>query len=218
LSDELLAKKQTKLAAAIWEQVSADSPLRARAGRYQANMLLWHTGDFGAALKVLEPLAKATTADEATKRTYAQSLILNQKFDEGAAILKSLSGKGLAVNHAAQSGAMARTIEFYITEGDAEAGEAAWETWQEKYPADFLDGYSAVLKVKLMELKKSPEGAANVAEAFARAVPKSSYAPQLLNRASELLEKSDPERSKALRQMLKTRYPEDPLSQDAPNP
>jgi hypothetical protein len=70
-----------------------------------------------------------------------------------------------------------------------------------------------VLRTKLMELRNRPEAAAKVAEAFATAVPMSPYAPQLLDRASKLLATDDPTKSLALRQLLKQKYPEDPLSQ-----
>jgi hypothetical protein len=65
-----------------------------------------------------------------------------------------------------------------------------------------------------MELRKYPQAAAKLAEAFASAQPQSPYAPQLLDRASKLLVAVDPPKSQALRQLLKQKYPEDPLSQN----
>jgi hypothetical protein len=88
-----------------------------------------------------------------------------------------------------------------------------WQRWQERYPEEFLEGYSVVLQARLMELEKVPEAAARLCEAFAKAVPKSSYAPQLLDRASKLLATSNPAKSQALHALLKQKYPEDPLSQ-----
>ena len=117
---------------------------------------------------------------------------------------------------AALSGAMAFSVEAYINSNQAEAGQEAWDQWQAKYPAEFLQGYGVVLETRLMVLRKEPDAAARLAEAFAQAIPTSSYAPQLLDRASRLLGKSNPEKSKALRDLLKQRYPEDPLSQDKP--
>jgi hypothetical protein len=77
-----------------------------------------------------------------------------------------------------------------------------------------MEGYSLLLRVQLMEAKKAP-AAARAAEAFATAVPGSSYSPILLDRASRLLEESDPDKSKSLRLLLQQRYPEDPLAQVA---
>ncbi len=75
------------------------------------------------------------------------------------------------------SGASARTVEFFVTEKDPESGEDAWDRWQAKYPEEFLTGYSAMLRVKLIELRGLPIPAAKVAEAFARAVPQSFVRP-----------------------------------------
>jgi hypothetical protein len=53
-----------------------------------------------------------------------------------------------------------------------------------------------------------------VAEAFARAVPDSTYAPQLLDTAATLIESSDKTKAAGLRELLRSRYPEDPAAQD----
>ena len=104
-------------------------------------------------------------------------------------------------------------IELFIRDKDVESGEEAWETWQLRSPVDFLEGYSVLLSVKLVELRKLTVPAAKVAEAFADAVPGSSYSPKLLDEASRLLKSSDPTKSAELHETLKKRYPEDPLSQ-----
>ena len=86
---------------------------------------------------------------------------------------------------------MARSVEYFLTEKDPQAGADAWEQWQNRFPDSFLEGYSMLLRVKLMDLDHHPEAAAKVAEAFARAVPASSYSPQLLDQASKLLAARD---------------------------
>ncbi len=210
----LSAHDRTAAAMHLWELVGPKSNLQPAAARQYAYLLLWRVGDLEKALKILEPLAKGNK-DQALLRTYAQALILNQRTAEGKEILDSLPDQAPQGQQAALSGALARTIEYYITDGEWESGEEAWETWQAKFPSDFLQGYSVLLRTKLMELKKAPEAAARVSEAFALAVPRSSYAPQLLDRASKLLAQSNPEKSKALRELLKQKYPEDPLSQES---
>jgi hypothetical protein len=195
----------------IWQSVPPDSDLHARASTEMARLLLWRMGDFDTAVRILKPLADA--GDVSMKRSYAQALVLDQKADEGAKILKSLPNGDNWEHHVALSGAMARTIEYYIAERDWAAGEESWERWQASFPADFLEGYSILLRTKLMEIQGDSAAAAKVAEAFSSAIPTSSYAPQLLDRASRLLAATDPAKSAALRQLLKQRYPEDPLSQ-----
>jgi PKD repeat protein len=206
-----VAAGRADAALAIWQGVPVNSPLKPQAAVQIADLLLWRTGDFAGAVRVLQPLAAA--GDAGFARMYGQALILDQKVDQGTKILSSLPPGATADRHAALSGAMARTIEYYITQRDAQAGVAAWERWQALFPADFLEGYSVLLRTRLMEIDGDTGAAAKVAEAFAAAVPNSAYAPQLLDRASRLLATLDPARSNALREILKQKYPEDPLSQ-----
>ena len=169
--------------------------------------------DFPTAVKMLDAMCKAFPSDNALKRAYAHALILDQNATAGKKILESIPSDN-PDRHAALVGALARSIEYYITEKDWQSGQQAWEKWQQQYPADFLEGYSIMLQAKLMEISGTEQAAAKVAEAFALAVPKSSYAPQLLHRASKLLVKTDPARSASLHNLLKQKYPEDPLSQE----
>jgi PKD repeat protein len=213
-TQQLLTRGRAADAVKLWSAVPEKSDLQPAAARQLASLLMWRVGDFARAVKVLEPFVAA--GDASYKRMHAQAVLLGGKADEGRKLLRQLDDATPPVapaQRAALSGASARTIEFYITEGDWEAGEAAWEAWSDRFPADFLEGYSVLLRARLMELNKAPAAAAKLGEAFAEAVPGSSYAPQLLDRASKLLAQADPKKSEALRAALKERYPEDPLSQ-----
>jgi len=216
-TDGLAAEGKFDAAARIWEAASSTRAYQPMAAKRYAELLLWRIGDFPKAVAALDPHLKAHPQDRALRRSYAQALILSGKPAEGARILEMMTAEGPPDQHGALSGAMARTIEYYITEGECEAGANAWEKWQQEYPADFLEGYSVLLQTQLMEKAKAPIAAAKVAEAFALAVPKSSYAPRLLDRAGKLLAATDPAKSKSLRNLLKQKYPEDPLSQDQPS-
>ena len=196
----------------VWRAVPADSDLQPWAACELAEVLCWWQGDVAGALKAIEPLAKS---DDRARRIYGQMLVLNRRVEEGRKVLEALPSPVSVAKQAAVGGAMARTTEFYITEGRWEDGEDAWEKWQSQFPVSFLEGHSMLLRVGLMELRKS-KAAAVVAEAFANAVPQSPYSPQLLDKASKLLAEADPGKSKSLRELLKQRYPEDPLSQDTP--
>jgi PKD repeat protein len=207
----LIEHGQLSTAVAMWDRVPADANIQPRAVKRAAQLALWWTGDFDKAVKLLTPFKDRD--DASVRRPYAQALILSGKVDDGKKILTELPMQGPADRQAALSGASARTVEFFITEREAEAGDEAWDRWQAKYPADFLEGYSVLLRTKLIELCNEPQAAAAVAQAFATAMPQSSYAPQLLDRASKLLAKTDPAKSAALRQLLKQKYPEDPLAQ-----
>ncbi len=197
--------------ARLWGMAPRESDLQPRAVKMQADVLLWDQGDFNTAQAVLAPFANSS--DVGVKRRYAQATLLAGHGDDARKIFAQLASDDANGRAAAISGAMARTVEFYITESNFEAGIDAWDKWQSQYPADFVEGYGVVLRVKLMKLAGHPRAAADIAEAFAKAVPHSSYSPTLLDLASKLLAKIDPTRSAALRATLKDRYPEDPLSQ-----
>jgi PKD repeat protein len=211
LQQKLLDAGRPEAAIGIWDKVPADSKLQPVAAASGAALAVWWTGDVDKAVKLLTPFKDQN--DPSLKRTYAESLVLAGRVDEGKKILTSMESDLPANRRSALSGASARSVEFFITEKDADAGEAAWNKWQAKFPTDFLEGYSVVLRTKLMAERKRPEAAAKIAEAFALAVPKSSYSPQLLDSASRLMAKIDLAKSDSLRKTLKEKYPEDPLSQ-----
>ena len=212
MEQQLLSTNQPELAVELWDRVPASAPLRPTAAARAAELALWWTGDVNRAVKLLAPVAPRGSDDD--RRLYAQALLLAGRSADARAALDALPAKATGARKAALSGADARTVEFYITEGEPDAGDAAWTKWMTDFPADFATGYSVVLRTKLMELRHRDAAAAAVAEAFAGAVPTSSYAPQLLDMASKLLAKTDPGKSAALRQQLKQKYPEDPLSQN----
>lgn len=210
-SKSAVAQGRTDGALKFWSAVTPESDLQPSAAGAYGWLLLWEAPDFDKAVKALAPFA---SREESTlRRLYGDALVLDQHAEQGRKLLQSLPVTEDPLRQAARSGAMARTVEYYIAEKDAEAGEVRWDQWQELFPADFLEGYSILLRTRLMEVKGNNAAAAKVAEAFATAVPASSYAPQLLHRASKLLEPTDPTRAAALLKLLKERYPEDPLAQ-----
>jgi hypothetical protein len=206
----LLAVNRPEPAIALWERVPASVGFHPVAARHAADLALWWTGDAGKAVALLAPHHD----DPFARVAYAQALVLTGHVDDARSILASVHAKADGARRAALSGADARSVEFYITEDEPDAGDAAWRRWMTDFPTDYLAGYSVLLRTKLMQLRHRDGPAAAIAEAFANAVPSSSYAPQLLDRAAKLLAKSDPAKSAALRQQLKQKYPEDPLSQD----
>ena len=208
-----LAPAHLERLVALWDGAADDSDLQPQAAIHQANLLIWYVGDFAGAVARLSKLA-AQNQDADLQRTYAQALILDGQEQRGGEILRRLASASDQRRRPVLSGAMARTIEFYIRQGDWASGLEAWDQWQRQDPAAFLEGYSVLLRVQLAQLQNFPAAAATFAQAFAAAAVHSPYSPQLLDRAAKLLAKSDPRKSAELRQTLKQRYPEDPLSQD----
>jgi hypothetical protein len=212
LEKKLIDADRSEAAFAIWDHVPTTSGLQPDAARHEAQLALWWTGDFDKAAAALRPFQGRN--DESVNRLYAQALVLSGKAAEGQKILDSIESRVPPAKKAALSGAAARSVEYFLTEKESDAGEEAWDRWMTRFPSDFLEGYSIVLRTRLIQLRNRPLTAAKVAEAFALAEPNSSYAPQLLDRASKLLAATDPAKSQALHQLLKQKYPEDPLSQN----
>jgi hypothetical protein len=209
---ELLTTGHPDLAIDLWAKVPGSATIRPTAAARAADLALWWTGDAARAVALLSPYEQH--GGDEVRRLYGQALLLTGRAADATAILSDLPAKARGSRRAALSGADARTVEFYITEGEPDPGDTAWTRWMTDFPTDFAAGYSVLLRTKLMELRHRDAAAAAVAEAFADAVPTSSYAPQLLDRAAKLLAASDPGKSAALHQRLKEKYPEDPLSQD----
>lgn len=203
------AKREKDLPAAM-ANLTPDSNLQPKAADLQASVLLWRVGDFKSAAQVLEKFRDRDSRN--LKRLWMQALLLDGRVDEARKVLEMLPHQQEIGKRVALSGALARSIEFFIDDSDPESASEAWDDWQRQFPESFWEGYSALLKVRMLE-PKYPLVAAKVAESFALAVPTSAYAPQLLDRASKILAKRDKEKSDALRKLLKEKYPEDPLSQ-----
>lgn len=194
----------------VLSAVTDKSNLQPQAAALLGEYLLWWQAEPAAAARVLE---RFQAAHESIRRAYGRALVLQGEVDKGRAILEALPIDGEPQRRPAISGAMARTVEYFISANEWEAGEAHWNEWQAKYPADFLDGYSILLRARLMAVRGFEQQAAIVAAAFANAVPQSSYAPQLLHYASRLCQERHPAQSRALMTLLRERYPEDPLAQ-----
>jgi PKD repeat protein len=213
IAQDLIAVNQPAEAANMWDHVSANSDLQPAAAADEVDELIWRLADFPRALKAAQRVADSP--DPAGPLAYAQALVLNGRAADAEKVLADLQQKQekAGVRLAAISGAMARTVEFRVDQKDWETGEADWHTWLTRCPLSFMEGYSVVLRTDMLEDRGAGEAAAKIDEAYAQALPNSPYAPQLLDRAASLMAKIDPAKSKSLRDLLKTRYPEDPLGQ-----
>ena len=203
------ADRDTDLAAAL-AKLPVDANVHPKAAAMSAEVLLWRLGDFKTAAAMLEPFMGRDSRN--LKRLRAEALLLDGNPADARKILADLTDDGDPAKRVALTGALARSIEFYIDTHDLETADEKWDDWQRKFPSSFLEGYSALLKTRILQ-GRNPALAAKVGAAFAKAVPDSPYAPQLLDSASKLLAKSDKAQSDALRQLLQSKYPEDPLAQ-----
>lgn len=190
-----------------FEAIPERSNLSGVIGSLVADVCVWRMGDFATASRLLRRLAGA--GDRDLQLALAQAMLFDGQVGEASKILDRLAERDPPAKRVAISGAMARNVEFFVEQQDREAGEAEWQRWMRRFPNDLLEGYSVLLRVRLIE-RDDPATAARVAEAFVSAVPRSAYAPQLLDRAGSLLEKTDPPRADELRRRLRELYPEAP--------
>ncbi len=203
------AKRPDDLAKSL-ASLTPKSNLQPKAADMHAGVLLWRLADFKQAETMLAAFKDRDSVN--LKRLRMSALLLDGRVDEAKKLLEQLPVREELGKRAAISGALARSIEFYIDNNELDSAEESWDDWQRRYPESLWEGYSVLLKVRMME-RRYPRSAAKIAEAFVQAAPASPYAPQLLDRASRILAKSDKTKSEALRKLLKEKYPEDPLSQ-----
>lgn len=203
----LVSEKRMEELKRAFEYVPERSNLSSVIGSLVAEVLVWRDGDYPTAVRLLRRLSGADGRE--LKFALAEALLLNQQVEEARKVIDGIAERDPPAKRVAISGAMARNVEFFIEQDDRESGEVEWYRWMRRFPHDLLDGYSVLLRVRLVE-RDYPQAAARAAEAFASAVPESAYAPQLLERAARLLKKTDPARAAELERKLKERYPESP--------
>ncbi len=187
--------------------------MQPQAAAEEAELGIWLGGDFTGVAQKLAPYAMRYPKNSLLQREFAHALILSQQADQGRKILEGLPTSVEPARVPAVCGALARTVEYYVENGTSDLAQAAWYQWDETDPASFLEGYSVLLRIQMMEQRHMPEMAASIAVAFAEAIPDSAYAPEMLAEASKALADSDPAKSRQILQMLKEKFPEDPLSQ-----
>jgi len=118
--------------------------------------------------------------------------------------------------HPILRGDYARHVEAYTRQRRYDWAEQYLSRWQRTFPADKLDGYLTLLRVRLETARKGYARAADEAEILVRVNPASNYGAQLLLAAAQAcreLEKNERAAEK-LRQII-TDYPESPLVAEA---
>ena len=113
-------------------------------------------------------------------------------------------------------GDFARQVEEYLRRKDFSATGETLDKWELTTPADKLEGYSTLLRVKLYNAMKRPRDAAREAEVLLKVNPTSTYAPELLMQAHQAYKSNkQPQKArKALQRIVKS-YRESPLFPEA---
>jgi len=113
-------------------------------------------------------------------------------------------------------GDFARHVEDFIRRGDLSAAADKLDEWEETLPLHKLEGYSTLLRVRLLKAQKKWARAANEAEVLVRVNPSSNYAAELLMLAADAYEanKQADKAAGALKRVVE-KYPESPFAAEA---
>ena len=114
-------------------------------------------------------------------------------------------------------GVMTRNVEAYIRTKEYEEAAKILDDWEIDYPDALTEGYSRLLRVKLLVAQGRPQTAFRIALDHARALPDSFYAAELLYRAAEASKAANrPADAKTAMDLLKSKYPESPYANGKP--
>jgi PKD repeat protein len=114
-----------------------------------------------------------------------------------------------------QQGVLARDIETYIRAKDFDTATKLIDQWEWEYPEAMIDGFTRLLRVKLLTAEDRPAIAGRIALAHAKALPQSFYAAELLYRASQQFTAAkDENAAKSALDLLKAKYPESPYARE----
>jgi len=139
-------------------------------------------------------------------------------YDKAAAAYKAAkvrySGEpGRTVFH---KGDFARHVEDYLRRGELAAAQESLDRWEQAIPMDKLEGYSALLRVKLLLARAAHAAAAGEAETLVRVNPGSNYAAELLMLAADAYTKlGEADRAAAALKRIVQKYPESALAAEA---
>jgi len=117
---------------------------------------------------------------------------------------------------AIRRGDFARHVEDFLRRRQYSYAAEYLDRWESAMPADRLEGYSTLLRVRLLTARKDHEAAAREAMVLVNINPASNYAAELLMLAAEnyaALKLSD--KSKAALRRIVEKYPESPLAAKA---
>lgn len=111
-------------------------------------------------------------------------------------------------------GDLARHVEDYLRRRELTAAGEKLDQWQNIFPADKLNGYWSLLRVKWLIAKKRYSDAATEAIVLVRVNPTSHHCPQLLMQAANAYRKSGQNaKAKKILKRIATEYPESKLSE-----
>lgn len=206
------------------EAMTQDPAVLAGLGVRRASILLHELDDASAALSAYEAVLKtqgALTTDGAIRRAkigLGDALLAKGDLENAR---KAYEQAGLGPEAASAKlpvlrGDYARQVEAYLAQNDLESAQDRLDAWENCIPADKLEGYTALLRCRLLEALKQPAASARAAMRLVEANPGSAYAPQLLMMAADNFKASaQAPKARAALERLADHYPESPLAAQA---
>jgi len=114
---------------------------------------------------------------------------------------------------AIRKGDFARHVEDFLRRRQYSYAAEYLDRWESAMPADRLEGYSTLLRVRLMTARKDHQAAAREAEMLVNVNPASNYAGELLMLAAENYAAAKlSDKAKAALRRIVDKYPESPLA------
>lgn len=112
-------------------------------------------------------------------------------------------------------GNYARHVEAYLAERNVRDAEDFLDEWERAIPTDKLEGYSTLMRVRLLQIGKKDARAAAEAETLVRVNPTSNYGARLLLLAAESYSRLGQRQKVAdtLKRIVEM-YPESPLADE----
>lgn len=117
-----------------------------------------------------------------------------------------------AKQRAVRTGHLARVIEEMLRQNELESAEENLNTWEWERPPDRLEGYSTVLRARLLIRRSDFAGAAEHLSALVAVNPRSLYAPEALSLLADCLQAQGKfDDARAALQRILVEYPESPM-------
>lgn len=169
-------------ASALVDSTGARHDLRIEA----ANIALYRLGDVEQADELFEQVSKALEKNPSSGRfrraRIGQGDVLRHRSQTQGAreMYESLKNTEAPGGEDFQRGSFARHVEEYIRTGDYDVAEEYLDKWAYALPADKLDGFWSLFRVRLMQACSRYGEAIMEARVLLGVNPSSPYAPELL--------------------------------------
>jgi len=199
--------------------IAAD--LLVRAGRVQLDML----GQDKAAYEIFQAVLKRHASTKVAL-TLQQARIglgdvwrVRGDYDKALKAYKSAApapASGKADRKPVTRGGFIRYVEDYLRRGEYADAAERLQQWERAFPADKLEGFMSLLRVRLLMAQSKHAQAAREAETLVRVNPSSNHAAELLMQAARCHGKlKRPKQARSVLERIVKEYRESPLAAEA---